>query len=178
MEPTIQKSEILFSGHLVQLRRDEVLLPNGVAHSFEVVVHPGAVTLVPIDDQGRVWFVRQYRHATGERLLELPAGTLNPGEAPEACADRECREEIGMAASRLSPMGGFFLAPGYSTEYIHLFLAQGLSPAPLKGDEDEDLELEVVPFTEVKDWIARGDLRDAKSLAALLLASVDLGPLF
>lgn len=177
MEPSVQKSEILFRGTLVQLRRDEVLLPNGISRSMEVVVHPGAVTIVPIDDQGRIWFVRQYRHATGERLLELPAGTLNPGEAPEACAARECREEIGMASGQLTPLGGFFLAPGYSTEYTHLFLAQGLTPAPLKGDDDEDLELEVVPYSEVKDWISRGDLRDAKSLAALLLASVDVGPL-
>jgi ADP-ribose pyrophosphatase len=145
---------------------------------MEVVVHPGAVTIVPIDDQGRLWFVRQYRHAAGERLLELPAGTISPGETPEACAARECREEIGMAAARLIPLGGFFLAPGYSTEYMHLYLAQGLTPAPLAGDEDEDLELEVVPFQEVKDWISRGDVRDGKSLAALLLASLELGPLF
>jgi len=106
----------------------------------------------------------------------LPAGTLDPGESPEACAARECREEIGMAAGRLAPLGGFFIAPGYSTEYIHLFLAQDLTSAPLPGDEDEELELEVIPFPEIRDWIARGDLRDGKSLAALQLAA-DLGPL-
>lgn len=175
MEHSVQSSEVLFRGSLLQLRRDHVLLPGGKSKAIEIVVHPGAVVLLPIDEQGRVWFVRQYRFPTGERLLELPAGTLNPGESPEACAARECREEIGMAAGRLLPLGGFFLAPGYSTEYIHLFLAQELAPAPLPGDEDEELELEVIPFAEIKDWIARGDLRDGKSLAALQLAA-DLGP--
>jgi len=176
VEHSVQSSEVLFRGDLLQLRRDQVLLSGGKTKAIEIVVHPGAVVLLPIDEQGRVWFVRQYRPATGERLLELPAGTLDPGESPEACAARECREEIGMAAGRLVPLGGFFLAPGYSTEYIHLFLAQELTSAPLPGDEDEELELEVIPFLEIKDWIARGDLRDGKSLAALQLAA-DLGPL-
>lgn len=171
MEHSVQSSEVLFRGDLLQLRRDQVLLAGGKTKAIEIVVHPGAVVLLPIDEQGRVWFVRQYRPATGERLLELPAGTLNPGETPEVCAARECREEIGMAAGRLVPLGGFFLAPGYSTEYIHLFLAQDLDSAPLPGDEDEELELEVIPFPEIKDWIARGDLRDGKSLAALQLAA-------
>ncbi|MGH2626884.1 MAG: NUDIX hydrolase [Anaerolineales bacterium] len=169
-------SEVLFRGSLLQLRRDQMLLPDGKTKALEIVVHPGAVAILPIDDQGRVWFVRQYRPATGESLLELPAGTLDPGESPEACAARECREEIGMAAGQLLPLGGFYLAPGYSTEYIHLFLAQELTSAPLLGDVDEEIELEVIPFGEIKDWIARGDLRDAKSLAALQLAA-DLGGL-
>ena len=178
MEPSIESSETVFRGHLVQLRRDRLRLPQGISISMEVVVHPGAVAIVPIDDQGRVWFVRQYRHATGESLLEIPAGTLEPGEEPEACAARECREEIGLAAGRLVPLGGFFIAPGYSTEYIHLFLAQDLTPSPLEGDEDEDLELEVIPLNEIKDWVARGDLRDAKTLAGLVIASMDIGSIF
>lgn len=176
MEPSLVSSEVVFRGSLLEMRRDQVRFPDGRTKALEIVVHPGAVLILPIDDQGRVWFVRQFRPATGERLLELPAGTLEPGETPEACAARECREEIGMAAGRLLPLGGFYLAPGYSTEYIHLFLAQGLASAPLPGDEDEEIELEVIPFGEIRDWIARGDLRDGKSLAALQLAA-DLGPL-
>ena len=177
MEYSVVNSEVVYRGRLFRVRRDEVILPGGGTKSVEVVEHPGAVTLVPVDGEGRVWFVRQYRHATGERLLELPAGTLDPGESPEACAARECREEIGMAPGRLTPLGGLFLAPGYSSEYIHLFLAQDLHPAPLPGDEDEALAIELIPFAEIASRVWQGDLRDAKSLAALLLASLDLGPL-
>jgi ADP-ribose pyrophosphatase len=172
MEHSVESSEVLFRGRVVNVRRDRVRRSDGLSSDIEVVEHPGAVVIVPIDDQSRVWFVRQYRHPTGERLLELPAGTLQPGEAPEDCAARECREEIGMAAGRLLPLGGLFLAPGYSTEYLHLFLAQDLRPDPLQGDEDEDLELEAIPLEEVNDWVRRGDLRDAKSLAAIFLATL------
>jgi ADP-ribose pyrophosphatase len=114
--------------------------------------------------------VRQYRHAAGQELLELPAGALEPGEPPEACARREIREEIGMAAEKIQKIGEFFLAPGYSTEYMHVFLATGLRRDPLPGDPDEFLSVETYPVIEVLRMVAGGEIQDAKTLAALLVA--------
>lgn len=163
-------SETVYRGRALSVRRDRVRLAGGEETSMDVVVHAGAVTLVPVDDEGRLWFVRQYRHSVEASLLELPAGTLEEGEAPEACAERECREEIGMAPARLQHLGECFLAPGYSTEFMHFYLATGLSPAPLTADSDEDITVERLAPAEVAERLASGDLRDAKSLAALYLA--------
>jgi ADP-ribose pyrophosphatase len=114
--------------------------------------------------------VRQYRHAAGLELLELPAGTRNPQEDPAASANRELREEIGMRADRLTLLGGFFLAPGYATEYMHIFLAEELHPDRLPGDEDEILLPEKIPWSKVEAMIGSGEFQDAKTVAALALA--------
>ncbi len=165
-----QKSEILYYGKAFDVRRDQVLLPDGKTTLIDVVVHPGAVTLIPLDSQGRILFVRQYRHAVGQELLELPAGTLNQGEKPEDCAHREVREETGMSAANLEKIGEYDLVPGYSTEHMHIYLATNLRSEPLPGDEDEFITVEAVALANVPDLIARGVLQDAKSLAALFLA--------
>lgn len=166
----IQKSELIYTGKAFDVRRDQVRLPAGKTTSIEVVVHPGAVTMIPIDAQGRILFVRQYRHAVGQELLELPAGTLGEGENPENCARREIREETGMSAAKLEKIGEFYLVPGYSTEYMHIYLASDLKSEPLPGDEDEFITVEAVVSSAIPDLIAQGVLRDAKSLAALFLA--------
>lgn len=165
-----RKSEILFYGKAFDVRRDQVLLPDGKTTLVDVVVHPGAVTLIPLDSQGRILFVRQYRHAVGQELLELPAGTLNQGEKPDDCAHREVREETGMSAGNLEKIGEFYLVPGYSTEHMHIYLATNLRSDPLPGDEDEFITVEAVALSNVPDLIAQGVLQDAKSLAALFLA--------
>ncbi len=169
--PFIQplKSETVYQGRVFDVRVDDVRLPNGREVRLDIVSHAGAVTLVPVDDRGFIWFIRQYRHAAGEEILELPAGVIDDQELPDECAHRELREEIGMAAARLKKLGEFFLAPGYSTEYMHVYLAEGLSPAPLPRDEDEIIHLEKIPIKEVYQLAERGVIRDAKSLAALLL---------
>ncbi len=167
----VVRSEVEFRGKAFGVRRDEVLLPDGRTTRVEVVEHPGAIALVPVDEAGRIWFVRQYRHAAGLSLLELPAGTLNVGEDPLACARRECREEIGMAPGRLVRLGEFFMAPGYSSELISMFLALDLTPDPLAPDEDEDLRVERLTPGQVDALVASGELRDAKSLAGLHLWS-------
>jgi ADP-ribose pyrophosphatase len=146
------------------------LLPDGKETTFDVVVHPGAVTLIPVDSAGRILFVRQYRYAIGEELLELPAGTLDEGEEPEACAHREIREETGMSAGKLEKIGEFFLVPGYSTEYMYIYLASDLKPDPLPGDEDEFITVEAIAMQKIPELISQGILRDAKSLSALFLA--------
>ena len=169
-------TEMLHRGRAFNVRRDEIRLPNGKTARVDIVDHVGAVTLVPVDEQDRVWFVRQYRHATRGMLLELPAGMVEAGELPEDCAHREIREEIGMAAGQLCKIGEYFLAPGYSTEYMQVYLAKDLHPAPLPGDVDEFLSVETIPIKEAFRLAESGQLRDAKSLACLLLARPYLLP--
>jgi len=169
MDYTVTASEPIFAGRAFKVRIDTVQRSDGRAHRIEIVDHPGAITLVPVDAQGRLFFVRQYRHSCLEVVLELPAGTLDADEDPIDCARRECREEIGMAPQTLERLGGFFLAPGYSTEYLHVFLATQLAPAPLPPDEDEDLRVERLTLGQAEALARSGELHDAKSLAALYL---------
>lgn len=163
-------SETVFKGRVFDVRQDQVSLPDGRTARLDVVAHAGAVTLVPLDDAGQIWFIRQYRHPAGRVLLELPAGVMEAGEAPEVTAGREVREEIGMAAAKLELLGEFFLAPGYSTEYMYVYLATGLREDPLQADEDELIEIEKIPAARALEMAAQGEIQDAKSLAALLLA--------
>ena len=123
---------------------------------------------IALDADDNVFMVRQYRHPVGRVLLELPAGTIDEGEDPETCAVRELREETGYRPRSLESLGGFFLAPGYSTEYIHLFLATDLEEAPLDTGDEEDLRSLRMPFDEALRRIDAGEIRDAKSIAALL----------
>lgn len=167
---TLIQSEKKYAGRAFDVRRDVVQAPDGQALHLDIVEHSGAVTILPLDEDGLVWFVRQYRHASGQMLLELPAGTLEPGEDPAACAAREIREETGMAAGRLEKLGSFFLAPGYSTEYMHVYLARQLTPDPLPGDADEFLSVEKISRQELAGMLARNEIQDAKSLAVICLA--------
>jgi len=169
------KSEIVYPGHAFTIRRDTLRLPDGREARLDIVEHVGSVIILPLDTNGQILFVRQYRHATGLDLLELPAGTLDKDEAPEACARREVREETGMAAGRLELLGGFYLAPGYSTEYMYVYLATDLRYDPLEPDADEFLSVERFPLAEALAMCERGEIRDAKSLAAFLLAREHLG---
>lgn len=166
----VERSERVFQGRVFDVRRDWVRLPNGRTTALDIIQHHGAVTVVPLDEAGHLWFVRQYRHAAGVTLLELPAGTLAPDEAPQVCAARELQEEIGCNARHWQPLGTFYLAPGYSTEFMHLFLATGLYPSRLEADADEVLEPVRLPVAEAYRRAWAGEVQDAKTLAALLLA--------
>jgi ADP-ribose pyrophosphatase len=168
--------ETIYRGHAFNLRRDELKTPDQRTIHLEIIEHVGAVTLLPMDADGRILFVRQYRHATGKELLELPAGTIDEGELPEACAAREIREETGFAAGKLRKLGEFFLAPGYSTEYMVVFLATELHHAPLPGDLDEFISLLPIPVERAYEMALNGELQDGKSLAALLLARPYIHP--
>lgn len=168
-------TEYFYHGKAFSVRRDELRLPDDGLTKLDVVEHVGAVTILPLDDKGQVWFVRQYRHAAGLELLELPAGTLEDNEDPEDCARREIREEIGMRAGRILKVSEFFLAPGYSTEYMHVFLAQDLIHDPLPGDQDEFLSIERYPVSQVNTMLHNGEIRDAKTIAALYLAQPYIG---
>jgi ADP-ribose pyrophosphatase len=166
----VLKSEVLMKGRAFCIRRDYLKTPDGRETKYDIIEHSGSVVIIPVDEKGNVLLVRQYRHATGGDLLELPAGTLDEDEDPEVCAAREIREETGMAAGELTRLGDFYLAPGYSTEFMVVFLATGLSHDPLDADEDEFLSLEAIPIAEAIQMAERGEIPDAKSLAALFMA--------
>ncbi len=166
-EETIS-SQHLFSGRVLGLRVDTVQLPNGITSKREIVEHGPAVVLAPIDAEGRVLLVRQYRKAIGASLLELPAGGMEPGESPEESAMRELQEETGYSAGVLEALGGFYAAPGYTEEYLHLFLAKDLRHNPLAPDVDELLQLVPTSLPEAVRLIESGEIRDAKSVAGLL----------
>ena len=171
----VSKSERIFEGKVFNVRIDHVLQPSGRTMRVDLIEHRGAVILVPVDDQGRFWLVRQYRHPAGKTILEVPAGTLDPEEAPEVCARRECREEVGMNPGQLIRLGGFYMAPGYSMEYAHVFLARDLQPDPLAPDEDEDLSVVQIDLGQLRAALEQGTIEDSKTLASLLLACRHLG---
>ncbi len=164
------KSEPLLQGRAFKVRRDYLKTPDGRETKLEIVEHGGSVVILPIDEKNNLLFVRQYRHAVKGDLLELPAGTRNGDEPFEACAAREIREETGMEAGKLQKIGEFYLAPGYSTELMGVFLATQLKSNPLQADEDEFLQVEKIPLRKAIEMAERGDMPDAKSLAALFLA--------
>lgn len=170
----ILNSEIVYQGRVFNIRRDQIRYPNGSTANYDLVEHGGAVTLVPIDSDGNILFVRQYRHAIGKEILELPAGTLQEGEAPELCAQRELREETGFAAGKLYKLGEFYLAPGYSSEYMYIFLASLLEYSPLEPDKDEHLQSESIAYADVLSMLEKGKFQDAKTIAALFLAKPQL----
>lgn len=163
-------SEVLLQGRAFKIRRDTLKAPDGRETKYEIIEHGGSVVIVPIDEEGNILFVRQYRHAAGLDLLELPAGTRDGDEPYEECAAREIREETGMEAGKLQRVGDFYLAPGYSSEFMAVFVATDLKHNPLPGDDDEFLQVEKVPAKDAMEMFARGDVPDAKSLAAWLLA--------
>jgi ADP-ribose pyrophosphatase len=164
------KSETLLKGRAFTIRRDWLKTPDGRETKYDIIEHTGSVVIIPLDADGNLLFVRQYRHAAGMDLLELPAGTLDEGEAPEVCAAREIREETGFAAGKLEKIGEFYLAPGYSTEFMVVFFATDLRYDPLQADADEFLSVEKIPVKKALELAERGNMPDAKSLAALLLA--------
>ena len=168
-------SEQIYTGKVLTLRVDRVTLPSGRATTREVVGHPGAVAIVPLLPDGRAVLVRQYRHATGETLLEIPAGTRDvPGETPEATAARELEEETGYRATHLTQVLDFYTAPGFCTERMLVYLATGLSRGDQQLMDDEAIAVELVALDDVPALLARGELSDAKTIAGLLAAQASL----
>ncbi len=163
-------AETVYQGRAFEVRRDHLRTPDGRTVKYDIIEHTGSVIIIPVDAEGQMHFVRQYRHAAQIDLLELPAGTLEPGEPPAEAAAREIREEIGMEAENLVEIGAFYLAPGYSTELMHVFMATNLKHNPLEADADEFLSVEKLPVAEALRQAESGEMQDAKSLAALLLA--------
>jgi 8-oxo-dGTP pyrophosphatase MutT (NUDIX family) len=169
MDEHVLESRRIFDGHVVNLRVDRVEMADGATATREVVEHSPAVAIVPVTAGGQILLVRQYRLPAGRELLEVPAGSLDPGEDPDTAAQRELQEETGFAAGRLHRLGGFWVAPGYCTEYIHVFLAEDLHESRLAADHDERIELESLTLDDALAGIDRGEIDDAKSICGLLL---------
>jgi len=167
---TTLSSKQMFSGNLLKLRVDEVLLPNGRKSTREIVEHPGAVAVVAITENDEVLMVRQYRKAIERELLEIPAGKLEEGESREVCVERELMEETGYFPNELTYLTSFYTSPGFSNEILHLFIAKNLIKKSRDADFDEYLQAEKVPFEEAINKIRTGEIVDSKTITGLLLA--------
>ena len=166
-EATIASARI-YQGAILALRKDQVRMPNGRLTVREVLEHSDSVCMVPLDAEGNVLLVRQYRKPTESVLLEVPAGGIEEGETPEEAAMRELQEEVSHVAGELRALSGFWLAPGWCDEYMYVFLATDLRPSDLEQDYDEMVQAVRVPLSQTPELIERGEIRDAKSIAALL----------
>lgn len=160
----------IYEGSIINVRVDTVRMPNGITATREVVEHSHAVCIVPIDDGGNVVLVRQYRKPAEEALLEVPAGGVEEGEVSEEAVLRELQEEIGYTAGKLVHLSSFWVAPGWAEEYMHAYLATELTPSRLDADEDENILVVRVPFGEAVAMFKTGEIKDMKSVAAILLA--------
>jgi len=171
MKPkTLQKREI-YRGKVFSLIEQHVALPNGTLTKVETIRHPGAAAVVPMLDKSHIVLIRQYRYAVGNWIWEIPAGTLFPEEDPKDCAQRELGEETAYEAGYIEKIGEVFPAPGYSDDRIHIFLATDLKEKSQHLEEDEVLEVREFTIVKVLDMIKTGEIRDAKTIAGVLLAN-------
>jgi ADP-ribose pyrophosphatase len=160
------KSRHVYSGRIFSLRIDTYRL-DGQEKEWDIIVHPGAVVVLAVNDRGEILFVEQWRRAAQQVMIELPAGALEKNESPLLCAQRELQEETGFRAKDLTALGGFFTVPGFCTEYLHLFLAKNLEPAPLPGDDGEEIDLLPLSLDKVHQLIDNGGICDAKTIAGV-----------
>lgn len=159
----------IYRGRVVHLCVEDVVLPNGHETPLEIVRHPGAAAVATLDAEGRVTLLRQYRHAVGGWLWEVPAGKLDPGEMPATCAARELREEAGLVAGYLEPVGSIVTCPGFCDEVIHLYVATDLRSAATERGVDEVIDaVEAIPLGRALAMVRSGEIRDAKTIAALM----------
>ena len=164
-EPTIT-SEVRYHGPKFQLRSETVQGPNGIAQR-DIIDHPPAVGILPVDLDGNIYLVRQYRKAIEAPLIEIPAGCMDDGEAPLTAAHRELKEETGLIANKLESLGNMWMAPGFCNEYMHLFLATQLQQSTVDFDEDEYLECLRYPINVIIEMIAKKEIKDAKTILAI-----------
>jgi ADP-ribose pyrophosphatase len=161
----------------IEVSHERVALPNGRVAELDIVHHPGASAVVPFIDADDVLLIRQFRHAAGGTILEVPAGKLDPGDTPETCAARELEEEAGQRAGRIEKLGWIFTTPGFTDEVIHLFAAFELEAVPTRHEDDEVIEVVRIPLAEALELVWRGELTDGKSAMALVHAAHRLGHL-
>ena len=167
MEKTIT-SKLIHQGRNFNFKTDDVQLPNGKITTREIVDHPGAIAIVPILEDGRVLLVRQYRYAAGKELLEIPAGTIEKGEAPDTCARRELKEETGDTAGSMKKILAMYMVPGYGNEVIHLYFATELKAGESSMEKDEYIALEAYSPDELLEMMEKNTIEDAKTIAGVL----------
>jgi ADP-ribose pyrophosphatase len=165
----VLESRVEFQGWRIRVRTDRILNPDGKEATRDVVEHPGAVTVVALPQPDEVVLVRQYRHATGEELLELPAGTREEGEDPIVTAGRELEEETGYRAGKIRPLTSFYTAPGFTDELMYLFEATELTLSEQRLDEDEFIDVVPVSRDDALAMIEDGRIKDAKTIVGLLM---------
>ncbi len=165
----VLSSKYILKGHAINLRVEKVVTADGHRTTREIIEHPGAVAVVPIDNENNVLLVRQYRSPLKKDLLEIPAGGIDKGEDVKTTVIREMQEEIGYKPQKLVFLAGFYSAPGYSNEYMYLYMAKDLVPSRLTAEDTAGIELVRVPVTQVKEMITSGKIQDAKSIIGLLL---------
>lgn len=169
MDDRAVDKQVLYAGTKVQLELHHLKDNEGRKHKREIVVHPGAAVILPVLPDGQIMLIRTYRYAVGEHLLELPAGTIDPGETPINCAGRELMEETGYIAGKLTRIASFYASPGILTEKMHAYLATDLLPHAGEKDVGEEIELQPMTFEEALRLVVEGDIIDAKTITTLLL---------
>ena len=167
-EKTLSSQQI-YDGRILKLRLDTVKLPSGRVTKREIVEHDDSIAIVAIDGDDNVLLVKQFRKAVEKEVLEIPAGGIEPGEEPVAAVKRELREETGFLPQRVERIGGFYTSPGYSSEFLHLFVASDLTPEKLQAEDTESIKVERVPISRILELIRTGAINDAKSVAGLLM---------
>lgn len=173
MKPEVLSSETVFRGRIFDVSVARIR-EGGVEYDREIVSHGGSVVVLPFFEDGTIAFVRQYRHAAGEYLLELPAGTIEPGEAPESAARRELLEEIGVRAAVIEKLTEFYVSPGFLSEIMHVYTARGLTAEGQRLEDDEILTIERIPVGEAVATAVAGGFRDAKTIAGVLVFAAGL----
>lgn len=173
-EKTLESKEI-YHGKIINLRLDQVELPNGQVTFREVVEHPGGAAIVAVTPENKVLFVRQFRKPCETELWEIPAGKLDPGEDPEITARRELEEETGYRAESIEKILSFYTSPGFADEVIHIYFSNQLVPSAQATDDDEFLSVHCFSWSEIEGMLANGEIQDAKTLAGLLLTKARLG---
>jgi ADP-ribose pyrophosphatase len=168
-EKTVSR-ESIYKGNIINVEKLTVTLPNSKLATRDIVRHPGAAVIIPLSDDGELYMVRQYRKAIEKVLLELPAGKLDSGERPEVCAERELKEETGLTAKILNHIISIHTTPGFSDEFIHVFLAAGLKEGEARADEDEFISCEKVPVQKLINMIIEHEITDAKSIIGIFIA--------
>lgn len=170
MSAKVNSKATLYEGRVFKLFRENVTLNNGVTVDLDIIRHPGASAMIPMSGNDNVILIKQYRHAIGDFIWEIPAGTLDPNETPLECAKRELIEETGFSANTWQKLGEITPVPGYSNELIHIFLANDLMPAEQDLDKDEVLDVHEVPLGKAIEMIHEGAIRDSKTISGLFMA--------
>lgn len=174
MEEKKVAGEWIYQGIILDLKIDTVILPDGNRTTREVVVHQGAVAIVAVTEAEEILLVKQFRYPVGQVLLEIPAGKLEKGEDPLECAKRELSEETGCAAEEWQPISTFYTTPGFSDEIMHLYLAKKLYKNEQTADTDEFIEVQQVSLDSAVQKVFSGEIKDAKSIAGILLTRLVL----
>ena len=163
----VHKTETVYKGELFSFVREDITLPNGARTEMAVVRHPGSTGIVPLLDDEKVVMVKQYRHSVGDYLLEIPAGTMEPGESPLNCARRELEEETGLMAREFVELSQVYIIPAYSDEKIHVYLARGFTASEQNLDQDEIIQAVEYPLKEVLQMISQGLITDALTILSI-----------